>query len=57
MKLKVVSLRLPKEDETFIDTVRGELLPGEAIKNIIKYLRQFDPSYTKKILKEVITIG
>ena len=56
-KGKVVSLRLPNDDSSFIESVRGDLLPGEAIKNIIKYLRQFDPNYTRNMLKEVIRIG
>lgn len=47
---KVISVRLPSEDEAFINTVRGDLLPGEAVKKIIRFLRNIDPSYTKNTI-------
>lgn len=57
IKSKVISLRLPEEDEHFIEAVRGPLLPGEAVKNIIRYLRQFDMKYTRSILQEITRNG
>lgn len=47
---KVISVRLPSEDEQFIEAVRGELLPGEAVKKIIRFLRKIDPSYTRNTI-------
>ena len=47
---KVISIRLPSKDEQFIELVRGELLPGEALKKIIKFLRNIDHSYTKNTI-------
>ena len=47
---KVVSVRLGDEDTQFLDTVRGELLPGEALKKIIRFLRNIDPTYTQNTI-------
>lgn len=57
MNSKVISLRLPSDEEKFIESVRGDLLPGEAIKKIIKYLRHFDSAYTRTMIKEVTRLG
>lgn len=56
MNGKVVSIRLTRQQEDFINTVRGDLLPGEAVKNIIEYLTNFDHTYTKKILSDIVRI-
>ena len=55
-KSKVVSVRLSGKQITFIDSVRGDLLPGEAVKNIIDYLANFDSVYTKNILRDMMRI-
>jgi hypothetical protein len=47
---KVISLRLPAEDESFIEQVMGDLLPGEAIKKIIRFLKGIDHAYTAKTI-------
>ena len=47
---KVISLRLPDDDTSFIESVRGDLLPGEAIKKIIRFLKNVDHNYTRKTI-------
>lgn len=47
---KVISIRLSKEDQDFIESVRGDLLPGEAVKKIIWFLRNIDHSYTRNTI-------
>ena len=54
-KSKVVSLRLTPEEYLFIEKVRGELQPGEAIRKIVRFLGRVDSEYTRTtILKAVI---
>ena len=55
-KPKVVSVRLNSHQMGFIESVRGDLLPGEAVKNIIDYLSNFESVYTKNILRDIMRI-
>lgn len=43
-------MRLPTDDLSFIEKVRGDLLPGEAIKKIIRFLKAIDHEYTKRTI-------
>lgn len=49
----VVTLRLDKPSKEFMGLVCGDLSFGESIKLIVKYLQQFDPSYTRRIIGEI----
>lgn len=55
-KSKVISLRLDSRQESFINNVRGNLLPGEAIKSIIDYASNFE-GWSKNIILDVKRIG
>ena len=52
-KPKVLSIRLTQNQTEFIETVRGDLLPGEAVKTFIEYLSRFDREYSKRILGDM----
>ena len=52
-KPKVLSLRLTQNQTDFIESVRGDLLPGEAVKTFIEYLSRFDREYSRKILRDM----
>ena len=55
MASKVISVRIPETENSFIESVRGDLEPGAAIKKIIQFLANIDHSYTKNtILKAEI---
>ena len=52
-KPKVLSIRLTQNQTDFIESVRGDLLPGEAVKTFIEYLSKFDRAYSRKILEDM----
>ena len=50
---KPVTVRFDDSLNSFLEKVRGDLTVAETIRNLVTYLTQFDPSYTKNILREI----